>query len=256
MPPSENPLPDIAVGRHPDFGIVATNPKRLAASAWMLRGLDFHPVPGHPHLYALADQERDGPGRAIRALALLRRANYRVEVDAEFDTFPAAPGPVPAATVSQRVEPDVAFADHPRLGVIAATTDGAVAGGQLLEEHGWRRHPSLDIYVLPPATGRYQALDQVAQATVAMHRADLHVAVQPALARDVTARRPPAPTRPAPRERSPDAAERRLPSLSAAALAASPVRADLPGTPPVPEPAAPAPGPRPVDTRVAFSRTR
>lgn len=256
MPPSENPLPDIAVGRHPDFGIVASNPKHLAAGAWMLRGFDFHPVPCHRDLYAMADQQRDGVGRATRAVDLLRRANYRLEVDAEFDTFPVAPEPASAATLSQRVEPDVAFADHPRLGIVAATADGAVAGGQLLEEHGWRRHPGLDIYVLPPATGRDQALGQVAQATVAMHRADLHVAVQPALARDVTARRPPAPTRPAPRERSPDTDGRRLPSLGAAALAASPARAGLPGTPPVPAPAASAPASRPVDPRVAFSRTR
>lgn len=256
MPSSENPLPDIAVGRHPDFGIVATNPKDLAAGAWMLRGFGFHPVPGHPDLYALADQQRDGPGRTTRAVALLRRANYRVEVDAEFDTFPAAPEPVPAATLSQRVEPDVAFADHPRLGIVAATTDGAVAGGQFLEEHGWRRHPSLDIYTLPQATARDEALGKVAQATVAMHRADLHVAVQPTLARDITARRPPAPTRPAPRERSPDATGHRFPSLTAAALAASLARAGLPGTPPGPTPAAPAPASRPVDPRVAFSRTR
>ncbi|MEE4543621.1 hypothetical protein V2S66_16775 [Streptomyces sp. V4-01] len=256
MPPSENSLPDIAVGRHPDFGIVATNPKRLAASAWMLRGFDFHPVPGHRDLYALGDQQRDGPGRATRAVDLLRRANYRVQVDAEFDTIPEAPAPAAAAAIAQRIEPDVAFADHPRLGIVAATTDGAVAGGQLLEEHGWRRHPDLDIYTLPPATGRDQALSQVAQVTAAMHRADLQVAVQPALARDVTTRRPPAPTRSAPRERSPDASARRLPSLSAAALAASPARAGQPATPPVPAPAAPAPVSQPVDPRVAFSRTR
>jgi hypothetical protein len=255
MPPSENPLPDIAVGRHPDFGIVATNPQHLAAGAWMLRGFDFHPVPGHPGLYALAAQERDGVGRANRAVDLLRRANYRVQADAEFDTVPAASEPVPAV-IPQRIEPDVAFADHPGLGIVAAATDGAVAGAQLLEEHGWQHHPGLNIYVLPPATGRDQALGQVAQATAAMHRADLHVAVQPALARDIAGRRPPAPTRPAPRERGPDAVTRRLPSLSAAALAASPARASRPATPPVPAPAAPAPGPRPVDPRVAFSRTR
>jgi hypothetical protein len=198
MPPSENPLPDIAVARHPDFGIVATNPKHLAAGAWMLRGFDFHPVPSHPDLYALTDQERDGPGRATRAVDLLRRANYQVEVDAEFDTFPTAPEPVPAATLSQRIEPEVAFAEHPRLGIVAATTDGAVLGGQFLEEHGWRHNPSLDIYTLPATTSRAQALSTVAQATAAMHRAGLQVAVQPALARDITARRPPAPITRAP----------------------------------------------------------
>ncbi|WP_433888492.1 hypothetical protein [Streptomyces sp. CA-111067] len=256
MPPSENPLPDIAIGRHPDFGIVATNPKDLAASTWMLRGFDFHPVPGHPALYALADQDRDGPGRASRAVDLLRRADYRVHAEAEFDTFLTAPAPVPAADLSQRGEPEVAFADHPGLGIVAAITDGAVLGEQLLEEHGWQRHPGLDIYTLPPATGRDQALGQVAQATVAMRRAGLQVAVQPALARDVTARRRPAPARPAARERSPDTTVRTFPAINAAALAASPARAGLPATPPVPAPAAPASVSRPVDPRVAFSRTR
>jgi hypothetical protein len=136
MPSSESPLPDIAVGRHPDFGIVATNPKDLAASAWTLRGFDFHPVPGHPDLYALADQQRDGPDRATRAVDLLRRANYRVEMDAEFDSYLAAPRPAPAA-MALRIEPDVAFADHPDFGIIAATTDGAALGEQLLDEHAW-----------------------------------------------------------------------------------------------------------------------
>lgn len=256
MPPSENPLPDIAVGRHPDFGIVVSNPKHLAASAWMLRGFDFHPVPGHPDLYALADQQRDGAGRATRAVDLLRRANYRVEVDAEFDTLPAAPEPVPAVAMPQRIEPEVAFADHPLLGIVAATTESGILCGQFLEEHGWRHDPKLDIYALPVTTGRDRALGKVAQATVAMHRAGLQVAMQPALARDITARRPPAPTRSAPRERSPDAAARRSPAMNAAALTASPARVGLPGAPPVPVPAASAPAARPVDPRVEFSRTR
>ncbi|WP_405589867.1 hypothetical protein [Streptomyces sp. NBC_01190] len=257
MPASQaNPLPDVVVGRHPDFGIVATNPSDLAANAWMLRGFDFHPVPGHPDLYALADQQHDGRDRATRAVDLLRRANYRVETDAEFDTFPTDPGTVPTAAVLVRSEPEVAFAEHPRLGIVAATTDNDVLGGQLLEDHGWRHNPSLDIYTLPVTTGRDQALGKVAQATVTMHRAGLQVAVQPALARDTAARRPPAPTRPAPRERSPDTAARTFPTMNAAALAASPARAGLPGTPPVPVPDASAPASRPVDPRVAFSHTR
>jgi hypothetical protein len=81
----DHPPPDIAVGHHPGFGIAATIPGSLAAGAWMLRGLDFHPVPSRPDLYALSDPERDGPDRATRALALLRKARYPVDVDAAFD---------------------------------------------------------------------------------------------------------------------------------------------------------------------------
>jgi hypothetical protein len=253
--PEHDPLPDIAVGRHPGFGIVASSPKQLPARTWMLKGFDFHPVPDHPNLYALANQQRDGQDRATRAVALLRKAGYRVDVDATLDPSLAS-GPVPARDRPPRVEPDVAFAEHPQLGVVAATADGAPLGSRLLEEHGWRHNASLDIYTLPITTDRGQALGKVAQATVAMHRADLQVAVQPALVRDITAHRPPAPSAAARHERSPDVAPRRFPVMNAAALAASPARAGLPGEPPVPTPAASVPASHPVDPRVAFSRTR
>ncbi|MGC5564802.1 hypothetical protein ACPYPG_18455 [Streptomyces sp. FR-108] len=253
--PEHDPLPDIAFGRHPSFGIVASSPKQLPARTWMLKGFDFHPVPDHPNLYALANQQRDGQDRATRTVALLRKAGYRVDVDATFDPSLAS-GPAPARDRPPRVEPDVAFAEHPQLGVVATTADGASLGGQLLEEHGWRHNASLDIYTLPITTDRGQALGKVAQATVAMHRANLQVAVQPALVRDITAHRPPAPSAAACHERSPDAAPRRFPVMNAAALASSPARAGLPGKPPVPTPAASASASRPVDPRVAFSRTR
>lgn len=254
--PEHDPLPDIAFGRHPDFGIVASNPKQLAASTWMLKGFDFHPVPDHPNLYALANQQRDGQDRATRAVALLRKAGYRVDADAAFDPSPAS-GPAAARARPPRAEPDVAFAEHPQLGVVAAIADGSSAlGGRLiLEEHGWRHNPSLDIYTLPVTTDRSEALGKVATATLAMHRADLQVAVQPLLAQDVAARRSPAPTTAARHERSQGFTTHKFP-ISAAALAASPARAGLPGKAPVPAPTASAPAARPVDPRIAFSRNR
>ncbi|NEA56581.1 hypothetical protein G3I60_21190 [Streptomyces sp. SID13666] len=256
MPTSKhNSLPDIAVGHHPDFGIVASNPKQLAASAWMLNGFDFHPVPGEPTLYALADQQRDGQDRATRAVAILRKAGYQVDVDAAFDPTLSADAPR-VRDRSQRAEPDVAFAEHPQLGIVAATADGAVHGGQLLEQHGWQHDQRLDIYTLPRATDRGDALGAVARATVAMNRADLRVAVQSHLARDIAARRPPAPTAAARHERSQSGAARRFPVMNAAALATSPARTGLPGKAPVPTPAASSPAARPVDPRVAFSRNR
>ncbi|WP_416484235.1 hypothetical protein [Streptomyces sp. CL12] len=249
--PDHDSLPDVAVGRHPDYGIVAANPKQLAASNWMLKGFDFHPVYGHPTLYALANQDRDGIGRTTRAVDMLRKAGYRVDADAVFEP------PAPPHDSPPHVEPDVAFAEHPRLGVVAATADApsALAGRLVLEEYGWRHDPALGIYTLPVAVDRGQALDRVTDATVSLHRSNLQVAVQPHLARDAAARRTAAPSTSATQERVRGAPFRK-PLLSTAALAASPARAGLPGKAPTPAPAAPASAVRPVDPRVAFSRNR
>ncbi|MFE2639366.1 hypothetical protein ACFXKF_32180 [Streptomyces scopuliridis] len=256
MPTHYDSLPDIAVGRHPDYGIVAANPKQLAAGTWMLKGFDFHPVPDQPTLHALADQQRDGQGRATRAVALLRKAGYQVDVDAAFDPSLAS-GAAPARARPPRIDPDVAFAEHPRLGIVAATSDhSSTLGGRLiLEDHGWRLNPNLDIYTLPITANRSEALEKVASATVSMHRSDLQVAVQPRLAQDVAARRPPAPAPAARHEQSQGFTTRKFP-ISAAALAASPALAGLPGKAPVPAPSVSAPAAQPVDPRIAFSRNR
>ncbi|NEA72600.1 hypothetical protein C8250_015325 [Streptomyces sp. So13.3] len=254
MPASDHDLlPDIAIGHHPDFGIVASNPKQLAASAWMLNGFDFHPVPNEPALYALADQQRDGPGRATRAVAILRKAGYQVEADAAYDPEPSADAP-PARDRTQRAEPDVAFAEHPQLGIVAATADSTTRGGPLLEAHGWQHDQRLDIYTLPRETDRGAALGAVARATAAMNRADLRVAVHTRLAQDIAAHRPPA--APARQDRAQSSTGRRFPIMNAAALAASPARAGLPGKAPVPTPTASTPAAGAPDPRIAFSRNR
>lgn len=255
MPTHYDPLPDIAVGRHPDYGIVAANPKQLAASTWMLKALDFHSVPDQPTLYSLANQLQDGQGRATRAVALLRWAGYQVDVDAAFDPSLAS-GAVPARERPPRIDPDVAFAEHPQLGIVAATSDHSfpLGGRLILEEHGWRLNPNLDIYTLPATTDRSEALEKVAHSTVSMHRSDLQVAVHPRLAHDVAARRPPAPATAARHEPSESLTIRKFP-ISAAALATSPARAGLPGKPDA-APAASASAARPVDPRIAFSRNR
>lgn len=120
MPTHYDTLPDIAIGRHPDYGIVAANPKQHTPNAWMLKSLDFHPVPDQPTLYALANQLQDGQGRTTRAVALLRRAGYEVDTDAAFDPSPTS-CPTHARDRAPQVGPDVAFADLPELGVVAAT---------------------------------------------------------------------------------------------------------------------------------------
>ncbi|MEU4658764.1 hypothetical protein AB0G32_33340 [Streptomyces sp. NPDC023723] len=248
----DDALPDLAFGHHPVHGIVAANPKNLAASTWMLQGFDFHPVPNQPDLYALADQERDGPGRTARAVALLRQSGYRVDVDIAF-------GPAPAsdeAPVRDRVplsEPDVAFAEHPQLGIVAAIDDRASRLTELaLTAHGWRHNPSLDIYTLPATTDRDEALGRVADTTQSLHRSGALVAVQPRLAQDVAARPRPAATTIASPERGQGSA--RPSPLSATALATSPTRAGLPGK--APAPASPTAAAQPVDPRITFSRFR
>lgn len=249
---AEELLADVTVGRHPDYGIVAANPKNLAAGTWMLERLDFRPVLGEPTLYALTDQQRDGQGRATRAVALLRNAGFRVDTDAVFNPS-LVPSAGPGPSLAPRAEPDVAFAEHPRLGIVAAI-DSRASGltGLALVEHGWRHDPRLDIYTLPAATSRDEALGKVADATLALHRSGVQVAVQPRLAQDVAARHRPAPT--SSRDRIQGAG--RSSPIVAAALAASPALASLPGKAPASAPATAVAAARPVDPRIAFTRDR
>ncbi|MFE7334776.1 hypothetical protein [Streptomyces griseus] len=222
------------------------------ATAWMLARFDFHPVPDQPTLYALADQQRDGQGRTSRAVALLRDAGYQVDVDAAFDPSLASRAN-PARERAPHADPEVAFAEHPRFGIVAATSDhsSALGGRLILEENGWRLDPNLDIYTLPVAADRTESLQKVASTTVATHRSGLQVAVQPRLAQDVAVRRL---TQPARAERL-HAGQGVTPhrSRNAAALAASPAFAGLREKASAPAAASGAAG-RPVDPRIAFAR--
>ncbi len=247
--PGRDYRPDVVVGHHPEYGIVAANPKQLPATKWMLHRLGFRPVPDHPTLHALDDQHRDSQDRATRAVASLTKAGYQVEADAAFGP---SPGP-PVRDRLQHAEPDVAFAEHPRLGVIAAAS--RPGAHLLLEKHGWRRDPLLDIYALPSITSRDEALGNVTSSTLSMQRAGLRVAVEPLLAQDVLERRLPAPT-PGSRPGVGENRAARVTPISAAALAASPARTGLPGRAPVPAPAAAATVSRSADPRIAFSRSR
>ncbi|MFC9734877.1 hypothetical protein ACFWGM_02370 [Streptomyces roseolus] len=253
---AEELLADVTVGRHPDYGIVAANPKNLPAGTWMLERLDFRPVPGEPSLYALTDQQRDGQGRATRAVELLRNADFRVDADAVFDPS-LAPGARPALSRVPLGEPEVAFAEHPQLGIIAALDDRASGITAIaLLGHGWRHDPRLDIYTLPASTGRDEALGKVADATLDLYRSDVRVAVHPRLAQEVANRRAAPAPHPSPdRDRDQRAGAHRSP-ISAAALASSPAVAGLPGKRSVAAPAIPVTAAQPVDPRIAFSRNR
>ncbi|MFJ3791501.1 hypothetical protein [Kitasatospora sp. NPDC090091] len=198
--PAETPsaLPDVAIGRHPDHGIVAALPTQSAAAQWMLERLEFQRIPGHPSLYALTDQQREAPERAAWAIKLLNGAGYRVDADAALAPSAAVEqARARAGAPSPRGQepdpgPDVAFAEHPRLGVVAA-----VGGHQplspavFLEVDGWRWNRDLDIYLPPPVTNRAEALDAVARSTLSLRRGHYQVAMQPELAEAVAANRAP-----------------------------------------------------------------
>ncbi|MDH6145497.1 hypothetical protein P3T35_007552 [Kitasatospora sp. GP30] len=195
-------LPDVAIGHHPNHGIVASLPTQSAPAQWFLERLDFQQLPGNPGLFTLTDQHREPHQRAAWAAKLLTGAGYRVDTDMALapnentGTREQARSRLPATEPAPGTGPDVAFAEHPQLGVVAATDDTVNAverGGQILEAHGWRFNHVLDVYTLPVTVDRGESLERMAAATTAMHRAgDLQVAVQPRLAEDLAARRAPA----------------------------------------------------------------
>ncbi|MFF4820784.1 hypothetical protein ACFY2K_40120 [Kitasatospora sp. NPDC001309] len=195
-------LPDVAIGHHPTHGIVASLPTQNAAAHWFLERLDFQQLPGNPKLFTLTNQHREPRERAAWAAKLLTGAGYRVDTDMALapsentEAQEQARSRLPATEPAPDSGPDVAFAEHPQLGVVAATDDTVNAverGGQILEAHGWRFNHVLDVYTLPVTVERGEALERMASATTAMHRAgDLQVAVQPRLAEDLAARRAPA----------------------------------------------------------------
>ncbi|MFC9329067.1 hypothetical protein [Kitasatospora sp. NPDC057015] len=93
---------------------------------------------------------------------------------------PDAPGTLPHSG-----QPDVAFAVHPQLGILAAVTDHLPTDpAGFLTKAGWQHLPHLDVYAAPPG-----GLDAVAEATVLLRQDRYVVAVEPALATAVLTRR-------------------------------------------------------------------
>ena len=254
--PDHDPRPDVAVGHHPDYGIVAANPKQLAASTWMLKRLDFHPVPGHSTLYALADQHRDGQGRATRAVALLQKSGYQVEADTAFDPSLASEPPA-ARHQPPCAEPDIAFAEHPQLGIVASAGHhfSATAGRLAVLDEGWRHDPTAGVYTLPATIGRTEALKKVADVTSSMYRSGLRAVAEPHLARDLAPYWQPSSAPAAPCEHGQGPTTVEFP-ISMAALTTSPARDGLADKAPGPAPATAAAAARLVDPRIAFSRNR
>ncbi|MFF2954099.1 hypothetical protein ACFVVU_22500 [Kitasatospora sp. NPDC057965] len=246
--PAEAPrnLPDVAVGHHPDHGIVAALPTQSASAQWMLERLEFQRVPDHPSLYALTDQHRQAHERATWAVKLLNGAGYRVDTDMSLapanvgrqeraHTRPTAVEPEHARAPD--TGPDVAFAEHPVLGIVAAVGNHyPFSPGIFLDTDGWRHHRDLDVYLPPPASSRTESLDIVARAVVGLRHGSFQVAMEPQLARDVAARRDPVGS----------AFTTHKFRVDEAPLANSPsVRPDATGPPPAA-----------VDPRTTFARTR
>ncbi|MFF2078573.1 hypothetical protein ACFVXG_27935 [Kitasatospora sp. NPDC058162] len=250
MPAAEpTQLPDVAIGHHPSHGIVASLPTQSPAAEWMLQRLDFQRLPGNPKLFTLTDQHREAPERAAWAAKLLTGAGYHVDTDmalapvntgTQEQTQARTAAAEPTPSHQPDAGPDVAFAEHPSLGIVAAVNDDLPFNpGIFLETDGWRRHRDLDVY-FPPAGTRAESLDVVAHTVKGLRRGNFQVALEPRLAEDVAAHR----------------AEVRQ------AFTTRKFRVDeaaLKGPTPQPAPAAALGAGRPpvaVDPRIAFARAR
>lgn len=191
-------LPDVAIGHHPNHGIVASLPTQSPAAQWMLERLDFERLPDHPTLYTLTDQHREAPDRAAWAAKLLTGAGYRVDTDmalAPSNTDRQEPAQARTAAAEPTpghqpdTGPDVAFAEHPALGIVAAVgSDYPFSPGIYLDTDGWRHHRALDVYV-PPAGTRAESLDVVAHTVMGLRRGNFQVALEPQLAAEVATHR-------------------------------------------------------------------
>ncbi|MDT0407752.1 MULTISPECIES: hypothetical protein [Streptomyces] len=85
-------------------------------------------------------------------------------------------------------DPDVVFAEHPELGIVAATAstpDGPDRGDHALTARGWVHHKELDIYTLPGRLDRASALTVVSGSIRALQNKGQIVAADPGLAQAV-----------------------------------------------------------------------
>ncbi|MFD6152964.1 hypothetical protein [Streptomyces sp. NPDC060243] len=85
-------------------------------------------------------------------------------------------------------DPDVVFAEHPELGIVAATAstpDGPDRGDHALTARGWIHHEELDIFTLPGRLDRASALTVVSGSIRALQNKGRIVAADPDLAQAV-----------------------------------------------------------------------
>ncbi|WP_075661861.1 hypothetical protein [Streptomyces acidiscabies] len=220
---TSSPAPDVVLGHHPDHGIVAANPAQHHIADWYLDRLGFHRVPNHPFLYALQALPAEAAQRAAQAGRLMEQAGLTVQSD--------------FSIASRSTDPDVAIADHPHLGVTAATSTPwptLTPSDYALRALGWEYQPSLDVYTLP---AHLDALTTVVGTVRTLQETGHTVAVEPALAEAVAHRSLQAP---------PTAHRPGRPPMSAVAVANSPAhsatsRQSASSTPATPPPSVPLP---------------
>ncbi|MGM0358461.1 hypothetical protein ACNFRX_00425 [Streptomyces griseoaurantiacus] len=186
---ASSPEPHVVIGRHPDHGIVATNPTQHHVVDWYFARCNFSRVPGHPFLYAFDGPPGTETTRTQAMVGLMRRAGFTVETDLTMPPSEPAQG--------AGITPDVAFAEHPQLGLVAATAsthEEPDRGDGILRAHGWLHQTALDIYTLPAQLDSPTTLATLANTVQALHSEGRVVAVQPELvtaARGTIANKPP-----------------------------------------------------------------
>lgn len=174
------PQPHAIIGRHPEYGIVATNPTQHHVVDWYFERCNFSRVPGHPFLYAFDGPPGTEMTRTQAMVGLMRRAGFAVETDL---TLPPSSAERPAR--GNDFDPDVAFADDPQLGLVAATASTPLdpnRGDDTLLAHGWLHETALDVYTLPTHLDRPAALAALTETVRDLHGRGRVVAVQPELA--------------------------------------------------------------------------
>jgi len=80
---------DVAIGKHPQFGIIATNPRHDLMVAAQLDSMGFVEV--EEGLRALRAPEQDGSTRATQAVLDLRQSGLRIAADLDFEPLLADP---------------------------------------------------------------------------------------------------------------------------------------------------------------------
>jgi hypothetical protein len=174
---ASSPEPHVVIGRHPDHGIVATNPTQHHVVDWYFERCNFSRLPGHPFLYTFDGPPGTETTRTEAMVGLMRRAGFTVETDLTMPPNEPARG--------AGLTPDVAFAEHPQLGLVAATSstdEEPNRADDTLLTHGWLHQPALDIYTLPPQQDRPTTLATLRGTVRALHDEGRIVAVQPELA--------------------------------------------------------------------------
>lgn len=177
--------PDIAIGDHPDLGVVANTAPGVPAAKILLARLGFV-RDNDTGLYILP---RDEPGqadtrtlRAAHAVSVLRGAHFQVDADIAYE-------PEPAPAPRRSAEPDVAFGLHPESGVLAAITGERPYAAMILRAAGFTRDPERDVYTLPAGLSHEAASTLTRNTAAVLRRTGSTVQVMPgALAPPVPAR--------------------------------------------------------------------